>query len=122
MLTEVNVTTHTQVSQEEISFPEGLFSEQCEYGAGLRILNLFSYLLSVSTERHGRVVNTPFSYSVGPGFDYRPRRPAILFEVLCDFPLVPPGECRDSTLQLDHDHFPPNHFQFIIHVPSYQRR
>jgi hypothetical protein len=34
----------------------------------------------IVTERRGRVVNTPTSYSGGPGFDYRPRRSAILTE------------------------------------------
>jgi hypothetical protein len=31
-------------------------------------------------ERRGRVVNTR-SYLGGPGFDYRPQRPAVLIEV-----------------------------------------
>jgi hypothetical protein len=38
------------------------------------------------TKRRGRVVNTPTSYSGGPGFDYRSRRPAILIEVFRGFP------------------------------------
>jgi hypothetical protein len=33
------------------------------------------------TERRGRVVNTRTSYSVGPGFDSLPRRPANLIEI-----------------------------------------
>jgi hypothetical protein len=32
---------------------------------------------------------------------------------------VPPGECRDNTLKLGHNHFLPNPFQFIIHIPAY---
>jgi hypothetical protein len=38
------------------------------------------------TERRGRVVNIPISYSGGPTFDYRPRRQAILTEVFRGFP------------------------------------
>jgi hypothetical protein len=34
-----------------------------------------------TVERRGRVAVTPASYSRGPGFKYRPRRPAILVEV-----------------------------------------
>jgi hypothetical protein len=37
-------------------------------------------------ERHGRVVKTPTSYSGGPGFDSRTRRPDILIEVFRAFP------------------------------------
>jgi hypothetical protein len=33
------------------------------------------------TERRGRVVNSPASYSGGPGFKSRSRQPAILIEV-----------------------------------------
>jgi hypothetical protein len=43
--------------------------------------------LSLLAERRVRVVNTNTSYSGGPGFDCRPRRPAILIEVLRGFPL-----------------------------------
>jgi hypothetical protein len=38
------------------------------------------------TKRRGRMTNTPIMYSVGPGFDSRPRRPAILIEVFRNFP------------------------------------
>jgi hypothetical protein len=38
------------------------------------------------TERSGWVVNTPTSYSGGPGFDSQCRRPAILIEVFQVFP------------------------------------
>jgi hypothetical protein len=58
-------------------------------------------------ERRGRVVNTRTLYLGGLGFDYRPRRPAILIEFLWFFS-VPPGECRDSTLKLSYDRFVPN--------------
>jgi hypothetical protein len=38
------------------------------------------------------------------------------------FSSVLPGKCRDSTLKLGHDHFLPNHFQFIIiQLSSYHR-
>jgi hypothetical protein len=38
------------------------------------------------TERHGRVVYTPASYSASPGFDSRPQQPAILIEFFRGFP------------------------------------
>jgi hypothetical protein len=38
------------------------------------------------TERRGRVANTHASYSGGPGFKSRPRRPALLTEVFRGFP------------------------------------
>jgi hypothetical protein len=37
------------------------------------------------TERRGTVINTPVSYSGGPGFNSRPRRPALLIEDFCGF-------------------------------------
>jgi hypothetical protein len=37
------------------------------------------------TERHGRMANTPASYSGGPGFKSLPRQPAILIEVFRGF-------------------------------------
>jgi hypothetical protein len=42
--------------------------------------------LKIKTERRGRVVNTPASYSSGPVFDSRSRRQAILIEVFRGFP------------------------------------
>jgi hypothetical protein len=49
------------------------------------------------TERHGRVVSIPTSYSGGPGFKSRPgdRLPRLRFSW---FFSVPPGKFRDSTL------------------------
>jgi hypothetical protein len=41
--------------------------------------------MTLITERRGRVVNTPNSYFGGPGFDSRPRWPAILIEVFVIF-------------------------------------
>jgi hypothetical protein len=38
------------------------------------------------TECRGRVVETPASYSGGPGFKSRPRRPAIVIHVFRGFP------------------------------------
>jgi hypothetical protein len=38
------------------------------------------------TECHGQVSNSPALDSGGPGFDSRPRRPAILIEVFYAFP------------------------------------
>jgi hypothetical protein len=37
-------------------------------------------------------------------------RQGILTEFFVCFPPIPPGECRDSTLKLGHDHFLPNPF------------
>jgi hypothetical protein len=44
----------------------------------------------IITERRGQAINTPASYSAGPGFKSRPG-----FSVVSS---VPPGKCRDSTL------------------------
>jgi hypothetical protein len=66
------------------------------------------------TERRGQVVNTPASYSGGPRFKSRSRRPAIPTEVFLLFYSVAPGECRDKTLKLGRDRFLPNLFQFIV--------
>jgi hypothetical protein len=38
------------------------------------------------TERCGQVVNSPASYSGGPGFKSRSQQPAIMIEVFCGFP------------------------------------
>jgi hypothetical protein len=43
-------------------------------------------VLHFATERRGRVVNTSYSYSGGPGFNSRPWRPAILIKVINCFP------------------------------------
>jgi hypothetical protein len=42
---------------------------------------LITWFRTRLTERRGRVVNNPVSYSGGPGFKSRPRRTAILIEV-----------------------------------------
>jgi hypothetical protein len=55
-------------------------------------------------ERPGRVVNTPASYSGGPGLKYRPRRLAIMTDVFVIF-LSPSNRCLDSTLKLGHYRF-----------------
>jgi hypothetical protein len=50
-------------------------------------ISKFYHLPTVlQTERRGRVVSTPASYSGDPGFKYRPRRPATLTEVFRCFP------------------------------------
>jgi hypothetical protein len=65
------------------------------------------------TARHGRVVNTPASYSGGSGFKSWPGDQ--LPWMSCSwFSSVYPSECRDSTLILDHERFLPNPFQFIF--------
>jgi hypothetical protein len=58
--------------------------------------------------------DTPASYSGGPGFKSgRGEQLCLYFFVLFS---VPPGECRDSTLKLDHDRFLSNHFENIVLV------
>jgi hypothetical protein len=68
------------------------------------------------------VVKIHASYSGGPGFESRTRRPAILLEVFGGFPqslLANSG----IVLKLGHDLFLTNYFPFIIiHLPSYHRR
>jgi hypothetical protein len=65
--------------------------------------------LTRSTERRGRVVNTPASYSGGSGFNlgletgYHERGFSWFFS-------VPPGEYRNNILKLGHDSFLPNPF------------
>jgi hypothetical protein len=39
----------------------------------------------ITTLLNGQVVNTPALYSGGPSFESRPRRPAMLIEVVCGF-------------------------------------
>jgi hypothetical protein len=34
-------------------------------------------------------------------------------------PPRPIGQYQDSTLKLGHDHFPPNRFQFVIHLSPF---
>jgi hypothetical protein len=71
---------------------------------------------------HGRVLNTPASYSQGLGFKPQHWRPAILIEVFSWFYSVPPGECHNSNLKLGHERFQPNPFQvIIIHLSPYHR-
>jgi hypothetical protein len=73
---------------------------------------------SSTTERHGRVVNSPASYLGGPRFKFRPgdRLSWLRFSW---FSSVPPGKCRDSTLKLGHDRFLPHPFQCFIHLSSF---
>jgi hypothetical protein len=66
------------------------------------------------SERHGRMVRIPASYSGGPGFKSRPgdRLSWVrTFVVLRRPSRQIPGE----YLKLSHDHFLPHPFQFIIH-------
>jgi hypothetical protein len=41
---------------------------------------MYLYYYTSTTERHGRVVNTPASYSGGPRVQISTRRPAIVTE------------------------------------------
>jgi hypothetical protein len=70
------------------------------------------------TERRGRVVSTPASYSNAPGSNIGQESgyPGWSSPWVSS---VPPGECWDSTLRLCHDRFLPNHFQFIIHLSPF---
>jgi hypothetical protein len=65
--------------------------------------------ISIMTERRGRVVNTPSSYSRGPGFRYRPgdRLSWLRFS---SFFSVPEDKCWDSTLILGYERFFPTPF------------
>jgi hypothetical protein len=51
----------------------------------LRTTSIYRIIACEFTERHGRVVNTPTSYSGGPGFKTQSRLPAILIEVFLGF-------------------------------------
>jgi hypothetical protein len=64
------------------------------------------------TGHRGREVNTPASYSVGPGFKSRPRKPAMVIEVFHGF-LSPSRLMLPYYLKLRHDRFLPNLFPFI---------
>jgi hypothetical protein len=72
------------------------------------------------TKCHGWVVNTPASYSGGPGFNSWPWWLAILIDVFRGFPQ---SLQANITLKLGHDCFLPISFQFIIiHFSPYHRR
>jgi hypothetical protein len=74
--------------------------------------------LQNNTERHGRVVNTPASYSGSPGFKSRSTERLSWLRFSWFFS-IPPGECRNSTLKLDHARFLPNPFHFIINLSPF---
>jgi hypothetical protein len=67
----------------------------------------------ILTEGCGREVTAPASYLGGSGFKSQPRDRQSWLR-FSRFFSVTPGECRDSTLKLGHDHFLPNPFQFIV--------
>jgi hypothetical protein len=69
------------------------------------------------TERRGWVVNT-HAYSVGLGLKSRPGN-WLSWLSFSLFSSVPPGELRDSSLKLSHDHILPNNLQFIIHLSPF---
>jgi hypothetical protein len=86
-------------------------------GYGPNFILIFTATIP-SPERHGRVLKTTASYSGGPGFDSRPRRPAILIEVSRGSPL----SLQANVLKLGHDRFLPNPFQFInSHLACHRR-
>jgi hypothetical protein len=65
--------------------------------------------------------NIPASYSEDPGFRSWPED--LLSRLRFSwFSSVPPGEFQDGAFQLGHDRFPPNPFQFIIHLWALIRR
>jgi hypothetical protein len=69
---------------------------------------------SFHTERR-RVVNTPASYSGGPGFKRRPGDRLSWLRVFVVF-LSPSRPTRESALKLGHDRFLPKPFQYVIHL------
>jgi hypothetical protein len=91
----------------------------------IKIKNWITVIISIirnsifrSNERHGRVVNTPASYSGGPRFncpswDRRPDWGSSWFS------LDPPSQCHYSALKLGHHRFFPNPFQFIIRLSRF---
>jgi hypothetical protein len=75
------------------------------------INKLYRYII---TERRGRVVNTPASYSGGPGFNIGPETGyPDRFCVVSD---RPSRQIPGQYLKLGQDRFRPQPFQFIIHL------
>jgi hypothetical protein len=68
------------------------------------------------TERCGRVVNTPASYSGFPRF--KSQFGGWLSRQLFTFYLCPSRQVPSLYLKLDHDRFLPHPFQFTIHLLS----
>jgi hypothetical protein len=65
-------------------------------------------------ECRGRAVNTPVSYSGGPGF--KSRSGYWLSRGFSWFSSVPKGNCLYGILKLGHDRFLPHPFQTIVHT------
>jgi hypothetical protein len=80
----------------------------------------YSFLIAPynQTERRGRVVSTPVSYSNAPGSNIGQERGYPDWSSPW-FSSAPPCECWDSTIRLCYDRFLPNHFQFIIHLSPF---
>jgi hypothetical protein len=69
------------------SSPDNIKNDQIKQSGKNALGNLSKFLNhNQVTELRGRVVYTPTSYSGGPAFDSRPRRPAILTDVFSDSP------------------------------------
>jgi len=70
-----------------------------------------AHYLRDQTERRSRVVNTPASYSEGPGLMVKVGPEIDHAEVFLWLTTGTPGECHGSTLQLGHD----ASFQLLSH-------
>jgi hypothetical protein len=114
--TFTSITDRYNPTSSESNQPAARGFNTCHYVKSFEDLLLRD---SHTTACRGRVVNTPASYSGGPGFKISARRPAILAEVFRGFFSVPSGECIDSALKLGYNRFLPNPFQFIIHLSSF---
>jgi hypothetical protein len=66
------------------------------------------------TERRDRVLSILLCIRDIPGSNLGPE--TEYSEVFSWFSSVPPGKCRDSTLKLGHNLFPPNPLHFIIRL------
>jgi hypothetical protein len=81
-------------------------------------LFIYSRFIYQLTERRGREVNTPASYSEVPGSSLRPETGFPDQDFLW-VSSVPPVKFRDIALNSGNDYFLPNCFQFIIHLSSF---
>jgi hypothetical protein len=72
----------------------------------------------IRSGRFIRLVNTPASYSGGTWLKFR-SGDRLSWEMDFVVYVSPPSECRNISLKLGEDRFPPNPFHFIIHVPPF---
>jgi hypothetical protein len=100
----------------------------CSIQFSSSLLGFLRYMLCYSTtflvfqtERHGRVVSIPASYSGGRGFKSRPGDQLFWLRFLVVF-LSPSRQMPGYYLKLGHDRFLPHPFQFIVHYHPLIRR